>query len=76
MLLQAQTTDFCGDVQRAALYVDTLFSSSAALIYCIFIHKCPCWELFLHAHSLSITFPETRQHLQQRFYCITTLSLR
>lgn len=76
MLSQAETTVFCGDVQRAALYVDTLLSSSAALIYCIFIHKCPCWELFLHAHSLSITFPETQQHLQQRFHCVTAVSLR
>lgn len=76
MLSQAETTVFCGDVQCAALYVDTLLSSSAALIYCIFIHKCPCWELFLHAHSLSITFPETQQHLQQRFHCVTAVSLR
>lgn len=45
-------------------------------VYCVFIQKCPCWEQLLHAHSLSITLPETQQHLQQCFYCITTVSLR
>lgn len=46
------------------------------LLYCVFIQNCPCWELLLHAHSLSSTLPETQQHLQQRFYCITTISWR
>lgn len=46
------------------------------LLYCIFIQKCPCWELLLHAHSLSSTLPETQQHLQQHFYCIITISWR
>lgn len=42
----------------------------------IFIQQCPCGELLLPAPSLSITLPETQQHLQQLFSCITTISLR